>query len=211
MNTLCIGGVPMHLFTVLFVGIVANIDNLVIGCSYGLKQTRISTLPNFIIAAISMLSSLIALLVGHWISSYFKVSFANDLGGCLLILIGGLTIWSTTFEHSKKFNTNSKFLRVIYEPKTADLDENKIISLKESFLLGIALALNSIGTSFSVGLTTTHILVYIISIGFFSLIFITIGVTSGIKISQSLNGIELFAPIISGLLLIAIGLYEIIF
>ena len=201
----------MHLFTALLVGIVANIDNLVIGCSYGMKKTRIALLPNIIIAIISVLSAFIALMVGHFISAYFKPTLANDLGGSLLIIIGGLSIWSTFFEHSEKFKkSNSRLLKVLYQPKSADLDENMLISIKESILLGMALALNSISTSFSVGLTDPNILIYILCIGFFSLVFISLGVSFGIKLSTRLKDIEALAPIISGLLLIIIGLYEII-
>ncbi|WEG11857.1 manganese efflux pump [Pullulanibacillus sp. KACC 23026] len=201
----------MHILTILFVGIIANVDNLVIGFSYGIKKTRIPIISNIMIACMSMVCSLIALLIGHWLSSYLKPNFAGILGGTLLIIIGGLSIWSTFYERNQKTKEISpNLVKVIYEPTTADLDFNNTISMKESIFLGLALALNSISTSFSVGLTDPSILLYILSIGLFSLLSIWIGGRLGDKLKASLTSLETFAPIVSGILLFLIGLYEVI-
>ncbi|GGH83875.1 putative sporulation protein YtaF [Pullulanibacillus pueri] len=202
----------MHLFSAIFIGVVANIDNLIIGCSYGMKKTKIPWLSNIIIAAISMLFSLISLFAGHWISTYIQPHITNTIGGLLLLIIGALTVWSSFYERSKKSNqTQSPFLKVIYEPKDADLDQNHSISMKESLLLGTALAINSISTSFSVGLTSASIVSFVASIGLFSVLFISIGGVMGKSIQKRIKNMELYAPILSGVLLILIGLYEIIY
>lgn len=201
----------MHILTIVFVGVIANVDNLVIGFSYGIKKTKIPFLSNMIIALMSVLCSLVALLTGHWLSTFLKPSLAGMFGGILLIVIGGLSIWSTFYERRQKINEDSSnFVKVMYEPKTADLDLNNKISIKESILLGFALALNSISTSFSVGLTDPSVMAYLLSIGFFSLLSIWFGVSIGDKVKGALKNMEIYAPIISGLLLFLIGLYEVI-
>lgn len=201
----------MHILTIVFVGVISNVDNLVIGFSYGIKKTNIPFISNLIIALMSVVCSLVALLTGHWLSTFLKPSLAGMFGGILLITIGGLSIWSTFYERRQKINdVSSNFVKVMYEPKTADLDSNNTISMKESVFLGFALALNSISTSFSVGLTDPSIIAYLISIGVFSLLAIWIGGSIGDKVKGVLKNMEFYAPIISGLLLFLIGLYEVI-
>ncbi|GGE56595.1 hypothetical protein GCM10011391_39380 [Pullulanibacillus camelliae] len=201
----------MHLITILLIGIIANIDNLAIGCSYGLKKTKISFTSNLIIALLSMLFSFLALLAGHWITHSMTSDFANALGGCLLLIIGGFTITSTFFERSSSFiESQLPFLKILYHPKKADLDENHQISSKEALLLGFSLALNSITTSFSVALTDSSFLIYTLSIGIFSFAFIAFGVKVGGLLQNKMAGLELLAPLLSGLLLILIGCFEMI-
>lgn len=202
----------MHLLTVLFVGIIANIDNLVIGFSYGIRKTKIPFSSNFMIAFMSMVCSLAALLLGHFVSRFFNSSLSTILGGGLLIVIGGLIIWSTFYEKKQKIEvTSPNIVKVVYEPKTADLDFNNKITFKESIFLGLALALNSISTSFSVGLSDPSYIAYILSIGIFSLLSIWIGTRLGNQVKAILANLEFFAPVLSGFLLILVGLYEILF
>lgn len=201
----------MHLLTVIFVGIIANVDNLAIGCSYGIKQTKIPFVSNLFIALMSMICALVGLLAGHWITAFVKPVVANALGGGLLVIIGGLTVCSTFFERKQQIDeTSSNFFKVIYQPKKADLDMNNTISVKESIFLGLALALNSITTSFSVGLTDPSFGLYVLSIGIFSLLTIWVGTLLGNQINALLKNLEIYGNIIAGVLLILIGLYEII-
>ncbi len=201
----------MHLITVIFIGIIANIDNLVIGFSYGLKKTQIPFSSNFMIAVMSMICSLAALMVGHFVSRFLTAGLTNAIGGILLILIGGLIMWSTFYERKQRISGKQPDLvKIVYEPKKADLDLNNRISLKESIFLGFALALNSISTSFSVGLSDPSFAAYIVSIGLFSLISIWIGTRLGSRVKAILKNLEFYAPILSGGLLIMVGIYEIV-
>jgi len=200
----------MHLITILLIGIIANIDNFAIGSSYGLKKINISFTSNFIISFLSMFFSFLALLVGNWMTHSITIDFANALGGCLLFIIGAFTIASTFFEKSRSFTKSPfPFLKVLYHPKKADLDDNHKISTKEALLLGISLALNSITTSFSVALTDSSFLIYTLSIGIFSYVFIIFGIKIGEVLQGKLSGLELMAPLLSGFLLIFIGCLEI--
>ena len=200
----------MHLITVLLIGVIANIDNFAIGSSYGLKKIKISFTSNLIISFLSMFFSFLALLAGNELTHSITINFANALGGCLLLIIGAFTITSTFFEKSRSFiKSRFSFLKVLYHPKKADLDDNHKIGAKEASLLGVSLALNSITTSFSVALTDSSFLIYTLSIGVFSYVFITFGVKIGEVLQSKLSGVELIAPLLSGLLLLFIGCLEI--
>lgn len=188
----------MQWFTILLIGIAANIDNLGISVSYGLKSIRIPTSSNLLIAFISIICAFISISAGSLFSNYFPHSIANFTGGFLIICLG-LKFMSATptiiTNNSKEFSTLSK------------LEKINDITYKESLFLGFLLAINCITIGFSVGITGVPAFYTSISIGIFSIVSISLGVLIGNKISNTLFG--KYSNNIAGLLLIMIGIYEI--
>ena len=78
----------MQWLTILLIGIAANIDNLGISISYGLKSNRIPFLSNLLIAIISMICAFVSITAGSFLSNFFSQSIANFTGGSLIIGIG---------------------------------------------------------------------------------------------------------------------------
>ena len=192
----------MQWLTILLIGIAANIDNLGISVSYGLKSIKVPFLYNVIISIISMICAFFSIAVGSFLSNYLSQSIANFAGGSLII---GLGVWFIIT--SPLFTKNDVTRTEITRPVLSNLDKTKTITLKESFFLGFVLSLNCLTIGFGAGITGVPSLFTSISIGVFSLISISIGVMLGNKIGNTIFGN--YSNSIAGLLLIVIGIYEI--
>jgi putative sporulation protein YtaF len=203
----------MHWFTVLFIGIAANLDNLGIGVSYSLKSTRIPFVSNLLIAVVSMVAAYISITAGTLISQYISLSIANYGGGFLLIILGLKCIIDCIKlekEQSHVFvQSDSNFSKVIREPDRLDLNNDKVISWKESVLLGSALAINCLAIGFGAGITGVSPIFATFSVGIFSVLTIAIGSSVGSKLCGTRVG--KYSNIVSGIILILIGIYEMVF
>ncbi|MDQ0201564.1 sporulation membrane protein YtaF [Neobacillus ginsengisoli] len=208
----------MHWLTILLIGVAANLDNLGISVSYGLKSTRIPFVSNIVIAVISMLCAYISITAGEYISQFISLTVANYAGGLLIIFLGGKCVVESIFPKSSPdpepasepvpVRADSNLTKVISQPALADINEDKVISFKESILLGLALAMNCLAMGLGAGFTGISPILTTISIGVFSLISIFFGIKIGSKISD--NRVGKYSNIIAGLILILIGIYEII-
>ncbi|MBO1913682.1 manganese efflux pump, partial [Microvirga sp. 3-52] len=78
----------MEWLTILLISIAANIDNLGISVSYGLKANRIPFTTNIIIAIISAICTFISITAGQLLSNYLSNSTANFVGGFLIVCLG---------------------------------------------------------------------------------------------------------------------------
>jgi putative sporulation protein YtaF len=207
------GNCNMHWLTILFIGIAANLDNLGIGVSYSLKSTRIPFVSNLLIAVVSMVAAYLSITAGSLVSQFISLSIANFVGGFLLIFLGFKCIIES-FKQEKETATvavhsNSKMTKVMKEPDALDLNNDKVISWKESILLGLALAINCLALGLGAGITGVSPLFATISIGIFSILTIAGGTLVGSKLCDS--GIGKYSNLAAGLMLVLIGIYEIIF
>jgi putative sporulation protein YtaF len=199
----------MHWLTILLIGVAANLDNLGISVSYGLKSTRIPFVSNLVIAAISMICAYIPIIAGEFMSQFISVTVANYIGGLLIILLGGKCIFESFYPKTTEeaVRVDSTFTKVISHPELADTNDDQIISFKESILLGLALAMNCLAMGLGAGFSGVSPLLTTLSIGVFSLLSISVGIRIGSKISD--NRIGKYSNTIAGILLILIGVYEI--
>jgi putative sporulation protein YtaF len=191
----------MHWLTILFIGIASNLDNLGVGVSLGMRTMRISQLANLIIAVISMLATYLTLSAGQFVAHQIPSFYANLIGGLLITAIGIWTIWTSARKDSPSSSG------ILQNPDRADIDQNALISWKESIPLGLALSLNALTNGFGAGISGISPVWTTISVGIFSFITVDLGLRAGYKISQTWIG--KYANQISGILLIAIGVYEI--
>jgi putative sporulation protein YtaF len=201
----------MHWISIILIAFASNLDNLGIGITFGIRSTTIPNKSNGIIAAITMLGTYISITMGEFVSRYLHESVANIGGAAIIIAIG---IWTVAGSLRNKelelteSRTSSNMVDVILNPSTADTDGNKVISLKESLTLGLALALNNMATGFGAGSTGVSPLWTTVMAGLFSLLFIGVGSRVGSVISRTWFG--RYSVVIAGILLISIGLYEMI-
>ncbi|TVY07465.1 sporulation membrane protein YtaF [Paenibacillus cremeus] len=198
----------MHWFSILGIGIAANLDNLGIGVSFGARSIRVTLISNLIIAVLSMIASYISITLGSFVSSYIPGNLANWCGGIMIILLG---LWAIRTELRnasivREEHSANPISNLLEHPQEADKDRNNILTWKESFALGTALALNCLAGGFGAGVTGLSPLATTISIGIFSLLTMAIGVRAGLKLSQTWLG--KWSNLIGGIILIGIGLYE---
>jgi len=186
---------------------------MAIGLAYGVRKINVPFKSNFAIALFSGFATLISSFFGSLLANYIPNYIGNVIGGCIVCLMGIYTIIS--YLHikriSKKSNENgNQYLdnlkAVMDDPSIADRDYSGDISLKESILLGIALAINCLGTGFGAGMTGVNVLVLTVAVIVFSLITISLGAFVGKCYASRFLGDR--STIISGLLLLIVGVYQ---
>ncbi|MCM3767008.1 sporulation membrane protein YtaF [Neobacillus niacini] len=199
----------MHLLSIILIGIAANLDNLGISFSYGLRATKIPLTSNIVISVVSMGCAYLSIIAGNFISMFVSIAIANFVGGIIIIIIGiQCIINSLKLEKSpREIKVDSNYAHVIHQPDLADVNNDHVISLKESIFLGFALAINCLAMGLGAGITGVSPVLTTLSIGLFSLLSIWIGGHLGHKISGENMG--KYSNIAAGILLILIGIYEI--
>jgi len=180
----------MHIFSAVLYAVSANIDALSIGIAYGIKKTHINHQNNFMIAFITMIGTYGAMRFGHFLTNYISLSLADFLGSSLLLLIGIYTVVKSLKECDEIIVTNH-------------LSAVKNISLKETLVLSLVLTINNV--ALGIGASITGMPELITSLTTFVCSYVFIG--TGQKFKR-LNFKGKYADIISGIILIILGLYE---
>lgn len=177
-------------FSSLTLALTSSIDSFGIGVTYGIKKTKISLTSKIILFAISFIITNISILVGDLTRKIFPEYISYLLGNSILILIGFYIIAT-----SNSANKNSNY----------DFNHSNLIDPKEAFALGIALSLDS----FCIGLCTSasgiNYNIFPLLVSIFQFIFLSFGNIIGTKINSFSHFSNKTSSIISGILLILIG------
>jgi putative sporulation protein YtaF len=198
-----------HMFEVMVIGLASNLDNAGVGISYGVRGIRIGKGANFIIAAISFLMTLLSGITGTWLSLYIP-SFVSRLVGAIVIVIVGIYVLYQPFIKKKMLENPSNrnlLQRILRQPEEADLDHSKTINYYEALILGTALGINALAGGFDAGVTHLNVIATSFAVGFFS--FVLLGVTDYIGSKYIAVKFDPLATILSGILLILIGIHQI--
>lgn len=177
----------MHIVAEIMMGVAANLDNMIIGISYGLSGRRMKWMHNAFLALISGGFSAVAgalarlLIVRH-------TNIAAAFGTILLIVMGVYTIVDG-------FRRN----KVVTE-------SNKKNSWIETFCLGVILGINCVPVSFGAGLSSVPWPSLSLTITICSFIFVAVGNYIGYFIRRRYT--QKWINVISGVLLIITGVIE---
>lgn len=219
----------------LFLAISSSIDSLGIGITYGIKNTKISYIGKIILFIISFLVSIISIWFGNSIISIFPTFLSASIGNILLILMGFFIMFQSLKKDKKDISlastlTPSKptleaekeqvyhfFIRflgitiqIIKNPINSDFDNSKLIDAREALFLGLALSLDSFCIGIGGSIIGINISLFPLFISCFQLIFMSIGNWLGRKLHQlSFIPANLWS-IISGFLLISIGIIKLV-
>lgn len=207
----------------LLLAIPISLDCIGIGITYGIKDTYITPLAKFIIFSIFFIVTSIAVSIGALIIEIFSLEFANWVGVILLVLMG-LWIIYQAFRHKKDEVQTEKIkssrpkiykfilkplgltIKIIKNPSNSDLDHSNHIDAKEALYLGLAISIDAfcagIGCS-AVGITS---FLFPLFISIFHVLFLSLGSRVGESLSSHTKIPDNIWSIISGVLLIAIGI-----
>lgn len=188
----------MHWVTIILIGVAANLDNLGIGLAYGVKQTKIPMISNITIAFVAMVITYVAVVAGSEVTRYISPHNASFIGSLLLCGIGLWTLFSSRFNSQESLKN----------PEIMDRDMNRIISVKEAVPLGLALSANCLAGGIAIGANGISAIWTVISIGLFSIITIGVGNHCGSLLTNTF--ISKYSTVLSGLLLICIGIFEMV-
>mgnify|MGYP000876367951 CR=1 FL=1 len=204
----------MHLLSTLLFAFSANIDNFTIGIAYGIKKIKICWLNNLLIACVTSAGTFISMAAGLAVSQFLTASAANAIGSIILILIGSWIIKDFFLKKEKpqkptgKASGIRKYDQILNDPETADNDHSGTIDSRESLVLALALTVNNFGLGLGASITGLNIYATVISTFFFSLISIALGCLVGKSCISKFSG--KFAPLISGLIILLLGVYELL-
>ena len=98
-------------------------------------------------------------------------------------------------------------VQILKEPARADFDCSGIISAREAFL-GLALALDAMGAGVGVAMAGLNIFYTVLAVGVLKFILVNLGLLVGAFFNQA--WIKSLSAVISGLILIIIGISEFI-
>ncbi len=197
-----------------------SIDALGIGVTYGLRNTKITGFAKIILFIISIFITGISVFVGNGISNIFSAEFTTFIGSVLLVIMGLFVIYQSL--NKEKVNTDVKesepkiyrffieflgiTIQIIRNPISSDLDGSKRIDVKEALYIGTCLSIDS----FCVGICGSIIgyssFLFPILVATFQLIFLSLGRLLGEKIYSITSLPENIWNVLSGVLLICIGI-----
>ena len=152
----------------MLMAVALSLDGFGVGLAYGLRRIRIPINSLVAIAMCTVLAMGISMLFGGWVTLWLKLIPARLLGALILLSLGifqlGKAIWNRKEEvfplavpamtavYPKPvlepvFRFQLRFfglvIQVLKSPDIADVDGSGVISLRESFLLGCALAVDA--------------------------------------------------------------------
>ena len=182
--------------------ISANIDNIPIGLSYGVKKIHISILKNIIICVFTSCATFLSMIIGQNIANLFDIKITNMIGSILLILLGIYPIFKKLYKICKK---NERCIKEIKQ-KRKPRQNNNYITLKELIAIILTLSLNNIAAGIAASITGVNVISTTICTFIFGSIFLFIGNNLGKKINNKL--VEKYSEIISSIILILIGIME---
>lgn len=209
----------------------SSIDSFGIGITYGIKNTNISPKGKFVLFFVSFIVSIISIGCASLIKNILPVSFSKYLASFIIISMG-IFICFQAFKKDKNtiFNTNSnkfdinsypkekiysffiKFLgitvKIIKNPNYSDFDNSNSIDSKEALFLGLALSLDSFCIGIGASMMDFTSIFFPLFISIFQLFFINLGNYVGHKLHEFSKIPDNLWSIISGILLILIGLYK---
>lgn len=201
------------MLSALLFALASNLDNFVIGAAYGMKKIKLGIGENLLIAIISSICTFLVMYLAEHLLINLPIAMVNAIGSLILIGLGGYFTIESTSHLINSRNTNDLALKDIYEmadyAKKSDSDNSGSIDLKESIAVGFALSINNIGAALGAAATNIPI-IYAVSFTFIlSITAIILG--QGLVTGISKRFIGKYSPLISGLLLIILGVFELLY
>ena len=185
----------------ILLAISSSIDSLGIGITYGIKNTKISLIGKIILFIISITITYLSIFLGNLIQNIFPSFLTKLIGSCILIFMGIYICFEALKEKSRSSN-------VFNNPISSDLDNSKTIDSKESLFLAIALSLDSFCIGVCGSIIDINLVLFPFLVSIFQLIFLSIGTLIGIHINKFYRLPQNIWSVISGILLIIIGIFK---
>jgi len=213
----------LHLLTILLLSFSSNLDNVGVGVSYGIRKINIPFTSNLLIALVTSAGTLMSVLLGQSIYLFISAEMTGLLGGGIIIAAGIWVLFQEKFLHRGQEPPEEKQLvaetglprfgfrqivSILDNPIIADWDFSGHIDLKEAIALSLGLTINNIPNGVGAGMLGCGALLMTGSVFLFSILTIWIGISGGL---WGFKWLGRLTGVISGLILIGVGLYEIFF
>jgi len=209
--------------TAFLIALSCNLDNVGVGISYGTRRIRLPLATNLYIALLTSAGTYLAMVLGQQVFMVFPPSFGAVLGGGILVVMGVWVMVQETLarrqpppveETRADTKTPSEswwghLLEILKEPLAVDYDKSGHIDLKEGTILGLALMLNNLPNGVAAAMIKLPALITTVAVGILSLLTFWLGISIGRYMGGKSEGAA-WTWVVSGILLIGIGLAEIV-
>ncbi|MGI6109146.1 MAG: manganese efflux pump [Eubacteriaceae bacterium] len=183
-----------HIVSILLFAFSCNMDNLVVGISFGIKKLHISFSRNLLLALFTTCGTILSMFFAEKLVNFIPAGLASVLGSGLIIAIGlaGIIKYLVNRRHGQAPEDS-------YTPVPG-------LSLKQILALGLALTLNNFGIGIGAVMTGLEI-VPTAAVSFcVSLFLLWLGNTLA---SRCLSDIfRKYGEVIANLIIILLGIYE---
>jgi len=210
----------LHLFSILLIAVSSSLDNFGVGISYGLRRICFPFYLNLFIAFVNSCGTFFSMLFGTVVSHFLQPETAGNIGAALLIGIG---LWVILMELRNKnpgeFMTSvsqpnqgmsllSRIYAFIDDPFARGVLCSGRVTMREGLLLASALTLSNISTGLAAGMIRISLPLMTAA----AFVFNVLGIAAGQKLGRfsSARLIRGISGVMSGLLLVFFGLYEIL-
>jgi putative sporulation protein YtaF len=204
----------MQFVILILLAIATSLDSLGVGIAYGLSGTRVRLSAHVCISSVMMAITWTAVACGNqisrflpdWVTHLLSAAFFVGVGIWILAPLARNTWHKRGSAHANRPDHPPTLAEVLDNPELADRDASRDIDVREALLLGVALSLNNIGGGVSAGMI--HISPF--GMASWSVFFNVVCLVGGHALGKKLSGTRLssYAQLLSGLLMIAVGLYE---
>ncbi|CAM3699843.1 manganese efflux pump [Cohnella lubricantis] len=173
-----------HMLTIIIMAVALGMDAFSLGVGIGLKGVRkLDVLKlSTVIALFHVLMPLAGMIMGYYVSGLLG-GVATSAGGALLLLLGGHMIYSSLRGESVQSFNHRTFWGVLVFAMSVSVD---------SFSVGVSL-----------GMFASHIMVTVLTFGFFGGVMSVMGLMLGRRISGTLGG---YGEALGGAILFAFGI-----
>lgn len=207
-----------QLWGMLLLTVALCLDGFGVGVSYGMRRIGIP-LPSLLVICLTSAAAMGATMVfGRVLGGFFPAAAARQAGAFVLIAVGFWLFLQPWFQKVIKNGAQEQKLlfripipplgvviQIMREPVVADLDRSGEISLRESALLGAALAMDAFGAGFGAALAGTSLWICPL-MALVKLVLVRTGQELGKRCSRTFFGDR--AAYLPGLIIIALGLLE---
>lgn len=224
----------MNLISIILFAVALSFDGFGVGVAYGIKNIRIPIKSLLVISLTSSTAIGLSMLLGTGISKVVSVLVAERIGASLLIIMGVWlliqSLISQETEQDKEHLTGETVyndilhtgglleeplfrlqikplglvIQILRQPVKADIDQSGTISPREAVFLGIALAMDALGSGIGAAMAGFSILLTIPIVGIVKFILVSCGGLIGRKFSATWLGN--WASVIPGCVLILLGI-----
>jgi putative sporulation protein YtaF len=213
-----------HLLTILGLSVSSNLDTLGVGCAYGARRFWLPFQSNLVCALIPCVGTFLTMVLGSTIRGVISEQLGSILGAAIMVASGAALI-VRYFRRPGERRTDEKPLprnrvkgqaplfsflqelrRVLKDPFLVDYDYSGSLEINEALVLALALTLNNLSCGFAAGLLGLNVSLMIVLSFLISLIFFSLGIRIGLLFIARWFGEK--GDLVSGIMLILIGLYE---
>ncbi|MCL1950102.1 MAG: manganese efflux pump [Turicibacter sp.] len=209
----------MLLLQALVLVVALAIDAFVCSFGYGTNKIKIPFRSVLAINGVCTLLLAIGLLIGDLLGGFMPLEITVWTSFLILFFLGMVKIFDSAIKKIIRkhngINKNFSFsmlnlgfvLNVYANPEAADVDKSKVLSIRESIPLALALGLDGLSVGFGVGIAAINVWLIILLSFVIGVLMILGGSWFGNKVAQA---VDLDIGWLSGIILLVIALSGIV-